>query len=455
MSCERTINLYAEPLSNDPKQLILYSFPGLQPVATLPSGPVRGLYEATNGTVWAATSTQLFQIFSGWTATARGSLPIGTTPVSMVDNGAQLLISANGQGFIYDFTAETLTTIVPGEPSLVFGRVAYISGYFVTHGVDTRLFWYSNLLDGLTWDALSYYAAEARADNLETLYVDHNEMWLFGSQTIEIWIVTGDSLSPFARSSAIFVEQGIAAPWSVVALDSTLYFLGGTPRGEGPAYKMQGYQPQRISNHAFESALSPLPSVKDGIGFSARHGGHAWYGLWFADLETTWLYDNLIGGWTEVAALAEDGSLAPWPVNTHCMAHGLHCWGSYTDGALYTWNPAYHFYGDRPRYCERTGPFLRDDEGGSRITFSSFQLQCLTGQGLDGIPPVGDDPAYRLSWTTNGESWSYEHIRRAGVIGRRERRVTWRQLGSDYERAFRVTTTDPVFHAWRGVSING
>lgn len=453
MSCERTINLYAEPLSNDPKQLVLYSFPGLQRVAVLPSGPIRGLYEATNGRVWAATSTQLFEIFQGHTFIARGSLPSGTTPVSFTDNGAQLLISANGQGLLYDFAANTLTAIPLTGPQ-TFGRVAYISGYFVTNEPGTRRFWYSALLDGLTWDALSYYAAEARADNLETLYVDHNELWLLGSQTIEIWVVTGDANNPFARSSGTFIEQGIAAPWSVVALDSTLYFLGGTPRGEGPVYKMQGYQPQRISSHAFESMLSPLPSVKDGIAFSARHGGHAWYGLWFADTETTWVYDNLTGAWTELAELLPDGSLGPWPVNTHCMAYGVHCWGSYTDGSLYTWNPQYHLYGDRPRYCERTGPFLRDDENGRRITFSSFQLQCLVGQGLDGNPAVGADPQYRLSWSEDGEAFSYEHVRTAGRIGRRERRVTWRQLGASYERCFRVVSTDPVFHAFRGASLN-
>jgi hypothetical protein len=111
-------------------------------------------------------------------------------------------------------------------------------------------------------------------------------------------------------------------------------------------------------------------------------------------------------------------------------------------------------YGDRPRYCERTGPFVRDEENGSRIRFSSFQLQCLTGEGLDGTPPVGADPVYRLSWTADGSRWSFEHERTSGRIGHRERRVTWRQLGSDYERAFKVCTTEPVFHAWRAALVN-
>lgn len=421
----------------------------------MPSAPIRGLYSTTTGRTFAVTSSQLFEIFSGFTYTARGSVPNGTGQVSLTDNGAQMVLSVEGQGLLYDLTSNTLTTIAPDEPTLVFGRVQYISGYFVTNAVGTARFYYSNLLNGAVWGALSYYSAEARGDPVMTIYADHNELWLPGTQTIEIWHVSGDSLSPFTRSSSQFLEQGTVAPWSFAALDSTLYWLGGSPRGEGPAYRAQGYTPVRISNRNVERVRSGILTVGSAIAMTARQGGHAWYMLWWPETETTWAFDTLTSAWTELAALSEDGSLAPWPVNQHCVAFDVHLWGSYTDGSLYVWNPAYHWYGDRPRYCERTGPFLRDEGNGQQLTFSSFQLQCLTGQGLDGTPPVGTQPVYRLSWSADGARWSDAHVRTAGAIGHRERRVTWRQLGSDYERAFRVVSTDPVFHAWRGVVLNG
>lgn len=456
-SVERSINFYVEPLDTNPRQFMLYSFPGLMQVAVLPSAPVRGLYTTTTGRTFAATSTTLFEVFAGWSITSRGTIPTGTQQVSMTDNGQQMVLSVQGQGLLYDLAANTLTPIVPGEPALVFGRVQYLSTYFVTNNVGTSQFFYSDILDGATWPALSYYRAEARGDSLVTLYADHNELWLFGSQTVEIWHVTGDSLRPFTRSSSQFLEQGTIAPWSVNALDSTLYWLGGSPRGEGPAYKAQGYQPVRISTRNVERVRSGIQTVGSALSMTARQGGHAWYMVWWPDTETTWAYDTLTSAWTELAALNEDGSLGPWPVNQHCIAFDVHLWGSYTDGSLYVWHPGHHWYGDRPRYCERTGPFLRADEGGSKITFSSFQLQCLTGQGLDGAPTggVGVDPQYRLSWSADGETWSYPLWRGAGPLGRRERRVTWRRLGQDYERAFKVATTDPVFHAWRGAVING
>src|SRR5262252_1707091 len=455
VSCERTINMYVHPDDNSQKVLALYAFPGLYPVATLPSGPVRGLYEATTGQVFATTSTTLFEIFSGWTFISRGTIPTGTQPVSLTDDGTFLVLSVEGTGLTYHMTDHTLATIAPDDPTLTFGRVSYIDGRIITNEPNSRRFWFSDILAPGTWGALSYYGAEGRADNILGQIVDHREIWLGGTQSVEVWYSTGDSLSPFARMQGVFIEQGLASGWSLQALDNTVFSLGGTPRGQGPIWKYQGYSPVRISNHSFESMLSTQSSVASAIGFTARHGGHAWYFLYLPNAETTWAYDNLLGAWTELAALADDGSLMPFPAYTHCSAYGLHLFGSASDGTLYVWNPAYHFYGTRPRYCERTGPFLRDEDNGSRITFSNVQLRCLTGQGLDGNPPVGVDPQYRLSWTEDGVTWSFEHQRSAGRIGQYERRVTWRQLGQSRARAFRVISTDPVAHCWRGITING
>lgn len=455
VSCERTINMYVQASDTQPQDVALYAFPGLMPVTVLPSGPVRGLYEATNGRVFAVTSTQLVEVFQGWTTTTRGSVPQGTRPVSMVDDGNYLVLSVEGTGLTCEFATNTLTTIAPEDPTLRFGRVAYLDGYCLTNEPGTRRFWFSDLLNPTVWGALSYYGAEGRADPILGLITDHREAWIGGSQSVEVWRSTGDALNPFGRMDGVFIEQGLASGWSLQALDSTIFALGGSPRGEGPLWTFQGYTPQRISNHSFETMLSTSLLVGDAIGFTARHGGHAWYVLYLADTETTWAYDHLLGAWSELAALADDGALLPFPCATHCSAFGVHLFGSHSDGSLYVWAPAYHFYGTRPRYCERTGPFLRDDEGGSRITHSMVQLRCLVGQGLDGSPPVGGDPQIRLAWTEDGVSWRDAVPRSLGRLGRTEQRVTWRQLGSSRARAYRVVCTDPVPFALRGMSVNG
>src|SRR5262245_53619984 len=103
VSAERTVNLRVVENENAKGQYVLMGMPGLRQVAELPSGPVRGLYEDTNGRVFATTSTTLFEIFSGWSFLSRGTIPTGTSPTSLIDNGQQLLLSANGQAFILPF----------------------------------------------------------------------------------------------------------------------------------------------------------------------------------------------------------------------------------------------------------------------------------------------------------------------------------------------------------------
>jgi hypothetical protein len=456
VSAERTINYYIEQSPNDKNQYTLYSFPGLLPVATLPSGPVRGLYEATNGRVFAVTSTTLFEVFAGWTFLSRGTVTTGTTPASLTDDGTTLVLSVNGLGYAMPFATNVLAPLPLTGPQ-TFGRVQYLDGRIVTNEPGTRHFWFSDLLNATSWPALNFYAAEARADLLLTLLVDHRELWLFGSQSIEVWTSTGNSLNPFARSSAIFLEQGIAVPWAVHALDNTLFWLGGSPRGDGPVWSARGYEPVRVSTHAVESALSTVGSVQDSIAFVARHGGHAWYFLYVPGLATTWAYDTALQSWTELAELLDDGSLEPFRCWTHAMAFGEHVWGDRGTGQLYLWDPGHYYYGDRPIYRERISPHVRQDQ--QPVVYSLFELLVDSGVGLDGGAVPGMDPQVMLSWSDDGgHAFRTALWRSLGTIGEGRHLVRWRRLGrAKSQRCFRVVVTDPVPVSILGarVEVNG
>lgn len=440
VSCERTLNLYLEPAGD--KRYVLMSMPGLRQVALLPSGPVRGLYEATNGRVFATTSTSLFEIFSGFTFLSRGTIPTGTAPVSFTDNGLHLVLSVEGVGMALDFSTNVLTTLPTTGPA-TFGQVAYLDGMVLTNEPGSKRFWWSELLDALTWPALNFYEADGRPDLLVTLYVDHREIYLLGTQTIEVWQSTGNSLSPFARSAPVFLEQGCETPWSVQALDNTLFFLGGTPRGEGPVWGLQGYTPRRVSTHAMETAMSRMETVGDCISWSARHGGHAWLGLHFPTGGQTWVFDTAVGAWLEMAALANDGTLLPYPCWSHCSAFAEHLWGDRETGRLYVWDIEYHYYGDKPRLCRRTAPHVRAEQ--KRIRHKEFRLELEAGVGLDGGVVPGDDPQIMLQWSDDGgHAWSHGLWRSAGKRGAFGQQAVWYQLGQSRQRAYSVTITDPV-----------
>ena len=452
VDASRTINLYLQESSSQRGNYVLYGFPGLLPVCLLPSGPIRGLYEATNGRVFAATSTTLFEVFAGWSFLARGTISTGTGPASFTDDGSTLVLSVDGVGYAMPFATNVLATLPLTGPQ-TFGRMQYIDGRIVTNEPGTRRFWYTDILAATTWPALNFYQAEARADLIVTLYIDHRELYVLGTQSIEIWTSTGDALSPFARSSAVFLEQGIAAPWAVHALDNTLFFLGGSPRGEGPVWSLRGYEPVRVSTHATEAALSTADALSEAQAFVARHGGHAFYFLSVPSLETTWAYDVAVQGWTEMAELLDDGSLAPWRATTHCLAFGEHAFGDRGSGQIYVWSPDYFKYGMDPMYRARMTSHVRRDQ--KPVRYSAFELVMETGIGLDGGVVPGSDPQVMLSWSDDGgAAWTYPRWRSAGGLGRRERRVVWRQLGrAPTTRCFKVVVTDPVFTAFLGASV--
>jgi len=451
VACDRTVNLYLEESPNERGKMAMFSMPGLRPVALLPSAPVRGLYTTSTGRTFAVTSTTLFEIFSGWTFLSRGTIPTGTTPVSMVDNGVHLFLSVNGQGRALDLTSNVLTTVAP--PGLAFARVFYLDGYLLSHDPGTRRFYYSDLFDALTWDALSFYEAEGRPDPITTLFVDHRELWIPGSQSTEVWYSTGDALNPFARISGVFLEQGSGAPESFQSLDNTLFWLGGTTRGESPVWMAQGYQPVRVSTHALETAMSGMATVADAIGMTVRHGGHAFYILDFPTGQETWLYDTSTQAWVELADLQPAGTLTNYPSHQDCSAFGEHLFGDRTTGQLYIWDISYHRYGTKERFCQRIAPHLRGY--GQRITYHSFELAMQAGIGLDGAVSPGEDPQVRLRWSDDGaQTWSMEHWRSAGRIGHTYERVRWHRLGRAYrQRAFEVTITDPVAIAILGASV--
>jgi hypothetical protein len=451
-ACDRLINMYIENVETDRKRYVLYSMPGLRQVALFPSGPVRGLFEATNGRVFAVTSTTLFEVFAGWSFLSRGTIHTGVTPASFTDDGVHMIFTVDGIGYGYDFATNALTTLPLTGPQ-TFGQVAYLDGRILCNEPGTRHWWFSGHFDALVWDPLAFYEAEGRADNVMTLITDHREAVIGGTQSVEFWQSTGrpfpdpQGIGPFARMNNVFLEQGIETPYTLAALDNRVYFLGGTPRGEGPVWVLNGYTPERISTHALESAMAGMPTVGDAIACTARHGGHAWYVLDFPSGEQTWAFDTATQAWAEWPRLLNDGSFSNYLSNTHCSAFAEHLWGDRTTGALYIWDIDYHRYGTGTRLCRRTSPHVRNEQ--KRIRYSQFRLEAESGIGLDGGVIPGADPQVMLRYSVDGgHSWSHGRWRSAGRMGATRQQLCWYNLGQHRQMAFEATQTDPCKVAW-------
>lgn len=440
----RMVNLFPEVVPEGGKEpAFLQRAPGLTRLATLGTGPVRGLWQF--GSYGYAVSGQtLYQIDSNWNATAKGTVA-GTGTVSMADNGTQLFIAANPLGYIYNADTDEFAMISdPDFPGAV--TVGYIDGYFVFNEPNSQKLWVTSLLDGSQVDPLEFASAEGNPDDVVAVFVDHREVWVFGTNSTEVWYNAGELDFPLTRIQGAFNELGCAAPYSVAKMDNQVYWLGRDARGHGVVFRAAGYIGQRISTHAIEWQLQEYADMSDAVGYTYQQDGHSFYVLNFPSANTTWVFDVATGAWHERASFS-DGRFNRHRGNCQMFFNNTTVLGDYQNGKIYDLNLNVFADDDQPQKWLRSWRAL--PPGANNLTRTiqhGMQLDCETGVGLnDG---QGSDPQVMLRWSDDGgHTWSNEHWKSMGKIGRYGHRTIWRRLGATMkirDRVYEVSGTDPV-----------
>jgi hypothetical protein len=425
--------------------LALYGTPGLKPFCTLPwAGPVRGLHALANGRVFAVQGMNLYEVFDNATYVEKGDLLSTTGAVHFADNGSQMVFVDGPKGYVYTIGTDSLASISDAD-FVGATHVQFLDGYFIFNKPEQGQFYISQLY-GVGFDALDFATAEGHPDRIVSLLVDHRELWLFGTTTTEIWINTGNADFPIDRMSGAFIEHGCLAPYSVAKLDNTVFWLGQDSRGRGIVWRAQGYNPERISNHAVEAAFATYTTLDQAVAYTYQQEGHSFYVLTCP--EGTWATDVASGVWHERASLdPTTGQLGRHRAQYHVMGFGKHLVSDYADGRLYELDLDYYLDDTTviPR-IRQGAPIINDRNW---LYHHSFELVFEAGVGLDAGTSPGADPQLMLEWSDDGgQSWSESRWLSAGKIGARAQRAVWRRLGRSRERVYRVTQSDPVKTAW-------
>jgi hypothetical protein len=444
----RMVNLFPEVVPEGGKEpAFLQRAPGLNFLQTIGTGPIRGLWaHQTNGNDFYVVSGNGFYKVTGLTATPRllGTV-IGTGPVSIADNGTQLFIAANGPSYIYNEVTDTFGPITdPDFPGAV--TVSYLDGYFVFNEPNSQKIWVTQLLDGTSIDPLDFASAEGSPDGVVAVLTDHRELWVFGTDTAEVWYNTGGLDFPLTRIQGAFNEIGCAAPYSVAKMDNQIYWLGKDARGQGIVYRAAGYMGQRISTHAIEWQMQEYPDLSDAVGYTYQQDGHSFYVLNFPSANTTWVYDVATGAWHERASFS-NGEFYRHRSNNMCNFNGNIIIGDYENGNIYTFDLNVYADNGQPQKWLRSWRALPTGANNlTRTAQHAMQLDCETGVGIN--TGQGDNPQAMLRWSDDGgHTWSNEHWKSMGRIGRYGFRTIWRRLGMTLkirDRVYEVSGTDPV-----------
>ena len=445
----RMVNMYPEIVPEGGKSAaFLTRCPGLLKLTTAGTGPIRGLW-VLKEYLYAVSGNTFYRLSlisgtSRWRVESLGTVN-GTGPVSMSDNGTQIFIACNPDGFIYNSNTQVFAQITdPDFPGAV--KVGYLDGYFVFNEPNSARVWVTSLLDGLSVDPLDFASAEGDPDGLVSLIVDHREAWLFGTNSIEVWYDAGLPDFPLQRIQGAFNEIGCEAPYSVAKLDNGLFWLGSDARGRGIVYRANGYTGQRISTHAIEWQIQQYGNLSDAIGYTYQQDGHAFYVLIFPSAQATWVYDVATQAWHERAGWS-NGEFVRHRSNCQAAYNNQVVVGDFENGNIYAFDlDEYADNGQIQKWLRSWRALPPGTNNLKRAAHHSLQVDCEAGVGL--VTGQGSDPQMMLRWSDDGgHTWSNEHWTSVGKIGEYYRRVIWRRLGMTLklrDRVYEISGTDPV-----------
>jgi hypothetical protein len=450
----RMVNLFPEIIPEAGKEpAFLQRAPGLKLEVSVGTGPIRGLWQL-GVNLYVVSANKLYKVTPAYVVTLLGTVSGISGPVSMADNGTQLFVACNGPSYIYNANTDVFQQITdPDFPGAV--TVGYLDGYFVFNEPNSQKIWVTSLLEGTQVDPLDFASAEGSPDGVVGIIVDHNQLWVYGTNSIEVWYNSGNADFPFSRIQGAFNELGCAAAYSLAKMDNGLFWLGKDARGQGIVYRANGYSGQRISTHAVEWHIQQYGDLSDAIGYTYQQDGHSFYVLVFPSADTTWVYDVATQAWHERAGFSNGEFTRHWS-NCQVFFNNKVLVGDYRNANIYSFDlDDFSDNGSIQKWLRSWRALPTGQNNLKRTAHHSLQLDCETGVGLN--IGQGSDPEVMLRWSDDGgHTWSNEHWVSIGKIGEYYRRAIWRRLGMTLklrDRVYEVSGTDPVKIAIMGAEL--
>lgn len=438
VSAQRVVNLYAEKQPPDAKtDVAVFGHPGIVLFATCGAGPsVRGAHKM-GGVPYFVSGQRLYSVSSTGVAADLGGSITGTGPVSMDDNGTQLVITNGVNGYLY--SAALGFTLISDVDFNAADTVQFFDQRFYFDWKNTNKFFGSDILDGTSYNALVFASAETRPDNVKAVVLNKQILLVFGESTIEPWQDIGAANFPLERVPGVVIERGLAASRATAKEDNAVFFLGDDRR----FYRLDGLTPVGISTPAIDAEWQTYSVVSDAYCFSYPWNGHKFVVVHFVAANKTWVWDISVGLWHERESWDINGRfLGRWTGN--CV---VQCYDKILIGDAYSGNIGYL---DASTYTEfgcttqglATSPPIHADR--KRLFISRFELDIEAGTGI--ASGQGSDPQWMLRISKDGgRTYGTRQLwRSSGAMGANRTRLRWLKLGQARERVFELTTTDPV-----------
>jgi len=427
-STARLVNVYAEQLPQGAKSAVLITrSPGVADWAEIGNGPIHGMHAAL-GSLYVVSGTKLYEVDENGTETELGD--IGTVNNLDIDsNGDTVVVVNEPDAYYWDGT--TFGQITDADfTARGAADVEFVDSWLLFREPDSGRMFGADLGTATDFDSLNFVTAEGFPDDLVGLKVDHRDVGLFGSETIEMWNNTGIAGFPFERITNGFLEIGCLNGRTICKQDNSIFWLAD----DYTVRRLDGITPVRVSSHAVEQSIVDA-TIAAGRAYAYSQDGHLFYVLTFP--EVTWVYDATTQQWHERQSYGFDY----WKPHVHAQAFGLELVGDATSNKVGYLDPdTYTEWGDTLVASWTYEPIYAE----ARLAFHD-RIEVVLESGVGLITGQGSDPQMMLSYSNDGgKTWTALPTRDIGEIGRYDTRVVWSRLGSARQRVYRASVSDPI-----------
>lgn len=432
---EELINLMAVKTSGGKYPFKLVSAPGKRLFTTVPTTPILGMFKTkSSDRAFVATASHLYEITVNGVVTDRGAWTMSGR-VNMAENGTHLVAVDGLTGWVLTLSSNTLAQITDPDfhPA---DTVQFLNGFFIFNRSGTGQYFGSGLYS-TSLDALDFATAESETDNIVTLIRDHNEIFLFGSETIEtIYASSSGGDLPFVSNPTTFMEKGCAAKHTVAKINKSIYFVGN----DRIVYELFGYTPVRISGVSIERDLKEIP-LDSAFAYTYQEHGQLFYVLTLPPIRKTWVFDALGRTW-HIRSSYADGSQGVDIGSTCMFFNNKTLVGDILSGNIYHLSRDYYFEQSQPIVRRVTLPTVSRARG--FISVNSLEFDMKRGVGLN----AGDDidPVVWLRYSKDGGSTWIMHPDQPSIgrVGQFSNRIRFSRFGRAREFDFELSITHSV-----------
>jgi len=290
----RNFYLETDESGASPDETYRLQRPGLTRLVDFGS-PIRGVFQADNviGSLTAVVAGDHLYTTDWDTFDDIGVLTSDGDQVTMAASFERIGIATAGEFWTYDGSA--LAQIhLPDDQAIV--DLAVLDSYFILGTSSGKFYWLAPGSD--TIDALDFADAESSPDGLIGVRKLRDDLFFFGSTSVEVWQASGDSgASLFVPAKGRGFPVGAQARETIHIIDNSVMWLAS----DGLVYRVSDV-PTRVSTFGIEEKIRNRTDLCSAFVITSE--GHKFYVLRIPG-QGTFAYDVATQHWCEFATLGE------------------------------------------------------------------------------------------------------------------------------------------------------